>query len=78
MIINKITIGFVIQQFDTEQGKFTSQHFVAGDEVSYEDGLGNEAQDEMPTPEPYLPFEMKQPEDINSCNPIPFQQESHE
>jgi hypothetical protein len=40
MIINKTTVGFVIQKFDTESGKCVSQEFVAGDEVSYETESG--------------------------------------
>ena len=63
MLIDKITVGFVIQTFDTETGEYASQSFVAGDDVSYEvdgkpltpgHGLGA-------TPEPYLPFDMRQP-----------------
>ncbi len=39
MIINKITVGFVVQQFDTEKNKWVSQEFVASDnfEVEYAD-----------------------------------------
>jgi len=40
MIVNKITIGFVIQQFDTETSQCISQEFVSGDEVSYESENG--------------------------------------
>jgi hypothetical protein len=40
MIINKITTGYVIQQFDTEKQKFVSQEFVAGDEVDWETEVG--------------------------------------
>jgi hypothetical protein len=36
MILNKITTGFVIQQYDTETKKFVSQEFIAGDEVEWE------------------------------------------
>lgn len=57
MIVNKITIGFVIQQFDTETNTFVSQEFIAGDEVTYENQMG-EAVDSFLE---YLPFEMVQP-----------------
>lgn len=46
MIINKITVGFVIQKFDTESGKCVSQEFVAGDEVSYETESGEHLDDD--------------------------------
>lgn len=57
MIVNKITNGFVIQQFDTETRQFIGQEFIAGDEVTFEDEDGEsvESFDE------YLPYEMKQP-----------------
>lgn len=42
MLINKITIGFVTQTFDTETGKYTGQEFFAGGEVTYEYGRNNE------------------------------------
>ena len=63
MIIKKITVGFVIQSFDTEKGKFISQEFIALDQVDYEDEKGNIAtwppsNDEG---EPYLDFDMVQP-----------------
>ena len=60
MIINKITTGFVIQQFDTEKQKFVSQEFIAGDEVDWETEVGQPADmDESP----YLPFNMEQPDE---------------
>lgn len=60
MIVNKITTGFVIQQFDTETRQFVGQEFIAGGEVDFEDENGQpiEAFDE------YLPFEMKQPSEL--------------
>ena len=73
MIINKITTGFVIQTFDTEKKQYVRQKFIAGDEVTYEDGTGAEAvpptDEEMAEvnfgpeakEEPYLPFNMVQP-----------------
>ena len=62
MEYNKITHGYVIQQF--KDGKAVNQSFVAGDEVCYEDMNGNTVSpySETPTDEPYLPFDMKQPE----------------
>lgn len=41
MIVNKVTTGFVIQQFDTETRQFVSQEFVAGDQVDFEDEMGD-------------------------------------
>lgn len=55
----KITTGFVIQDYN-EQGKCTSQEFVAGDQVEWEDEWGNSI--EPKTNEEYCPYEMKQPE----------------
>jgi len=63
MIIDKITVGFVVQRYDTEEDKFVSQEFIAGDEVSYEDELGVAVEvDDFP----YLPFDMVQPEGDNA------------
>ena len=57
MKIKKITTGFVIQTFDTKEGKFVSQEFIAGDDVSYETEQG-----EAVSPDwlngAYLPFEI--------------------
>lgn len=69
-LISKVTIGFVIQTFDQSQDRFTSQEFVAGDEVNYEDDNGEpvdsaeceiERGDVMS--EPYIGFDMIQPQD---------------
>jgi hypothetical protein len=63
MIINKITTGFVVQQYDTDLQTWISQEFVAGDQCDYENEDGDPVpSDEMGDPEPYLPFEMVQPE----------------
>ena len=72
MMINKITPGFVCQTFNTETGKYVSQEFVAGAEVEYESeshSLPNNAElanmgfgPEAPNGEPYLPFDMVQPQ----------------
>ncbi len=72
MIINKITTGFVVQQYDTELQTWISQEFIAGEDVQYEYAdllseypnqdpaeMMNESNDGT---EPYLPFEMVQPE----------------
>ena len=70
MLISKVTVGFVCQTFDTELQRFTSQEFVASDDVTYEALLGgivfqyDPADDSlMDTVEPYLNFEMVQPAD---------------
>jgi hypothetical protein len=70
MIINKITHGFVVQSFDTDKQEWTLQAFHAGD-CEYETGDGDPINitdfEERVTgkKEPYLPFEMKQPSEIN-------------
>jgi hypothetical protein len=64
MIINKITVGFVIQKFDTETGKCVSQSFVAGDDVQYETEEGepvNLVQHSKKISQSYFPFDMVQP-----------------
>jgi hypothetical protein len=72
MIINKITIGYVVQKFDTETRKFVDQTFIGSDERSWENELGdplNLADDDDAeavygkggVDEPYLNFEMIQP-----------------
>jgi hypothetical protein len=60
MIVKKITVGFVVQKFDTKTKKFVSQEFVAGDEVTFEDEHWEILDDNEI--EEYLPFEMVQPE----------------
>ena len=66
MIIRKITTGFVIQTFDTDDWKYVSQMFVAGDTVDYENVRGDSVSPKLMTSiktgeEPYLPFDMVQP-----------------
>ena len=62
MKINKITTGFVIQTFDTETGKYTSQEFVAGDDVQYENEFGEKIEGLRLQRESVLPLDMVQPE----------------
>lgn len=65
MIVTKVTPGFVSQRYDTETGKWLDQAFIAGSEVEWEDEYGEAVDpDEMEGDEPYLPFEMKQPEEF--------------
>jgi hypothetical protein len=68
MKINKITTGFVIQTYDTELKEWTGQEFVAGNETDYEEaGTGailDSAAIWPKSDEPYLPFLMRQPDDI--------------
>ena len=59
MIINKITIGFVVQQYDTEAKKFINQTFTASDDVSWETPGGNYI--EEPPEAPNMPLEMVHP-----------------
>jgi len=61
-IVKKVTVGFVVQTFDTDTEKFISQEFIAGDQVDFEDESG-EPVDEFSE---YLPFEMVQP--LNDWN----------
>lgn len=70
MIYNKITTGFVIQQFDTEKNAYISQEFIAGVQVDYEnktgealdlEELGDQGFGPHSEVEPYLPFTMVQP-----------------
>jgi len=64
MIYTKVTPGFVTQRWDADNGCWLDQSFVASDDVTWEDEFG-EVMDptEMEGDEPYLPFEMKQPEE---------------
>lgn len=69
MLVNKITTGFVVQKFDTETGKFVSQHFTAGCECDYEEEDGTPlngsqlgVEDEQLVFDAYLPFDMIQPD----------------
>jgi hypothetical protein len=55
----KITTGFVVQTYEKNSaGEFvcTSQEFVAGDQVDYEDAEGNSI---SPPDHRYQPFNMK-------------------
>ena len=66
MRVNKITVGFVIQVFDTELKRFVSQQFTAGDDVAYEDEKGDAVESDLVKGkdgrEAYLPFHMVQPQ----------------
>lgn len=76
MIVSKITPGFVVQKFNTETGQYFKQEFIGGCEVEYENELGDPIlpPDEMMNEdgsEPYLPFDMVQPEikpDTSRCH----------
>ena len=59
----KITIGFVVQDYDEVDGKLVcqSQEFVAGGCVDYEDEDGNTVEIDFEK-EQYQPFDMVQPE----------------
>ena len=65
MLIHKITVGFVTQVFDADTNRWVSQEFTAGDQVDYEDDKGESVDYEkvLPSPEPYLCFDMVQPEE---------------
>jgi hypothetical protein len=68
MKINKTTTGFVIQTWDTDLRKWTGQEFVAGDQCEYEQAgtfqTLTPAEIWPNSPEPYLPFLMRQPNEI--------------
>jgi len=78
MIIKKITIGFVVQTFDTEKEFLLSQEFIAGDEVTYEDEKGEplsyydikwwRSGEDCGRVEPYCPFTMVQPDAIRGMS----------
>ena len=62
--INKITIGYVIQIFDTDIGDFISQEFVPDGDIFFEDeedGASFSSPPEEMEGE-YLNFDMVQPE----------------
>lgn len=62
MIVQKITTGFVVQTFDTEQRKFIGQEFVAGDQVEVEvNGESIDSSEVEGLDETYLSFDMLQP-----------------
>jgi hypothetical protein len=69
MIVDKITIGFVIQRFDTDSQRFISQEFVGSDQVDYEidgDSIDYEDfEDLLDSHSGYFPFEMVQPDYSN-------------
>lgn len=60
MIVKKITVGFVVQSYDTETYKFVHQEFVAGDQVDWENKDGETL--DSPATKNYLPFDMVQPQ----------------
>ena len=63
MVYNKITHGFVIQQFNNV-GECIGQEFVAGDIVEYETEYGDpiNVMDMPKNGDKYFPFEMEQPQ----------------
>jgi hypothetical protein len=58
MIVKKITVGFVVQTYDTNTRKYTGQEFIAGDQVDYETETG----DPIERISEYLAFDMVQPQ----------------
>jgi len=58
MAYKKITVGFVIQDFD-DNGNCVAQEFVAGDQVDYEDEEGNPV--DVDVSKEYHPYDMVQP-----------------
>ena len=68
MLIEKRIEGTVVQLFDTETGKYTMQYFQAGDQVEYRDEETQKPVESFPD---YLPFDMKQPDDIEDTFVLP-------
>jgi len=64
MILNKITVGFVSQTYDTETKKFTAQEFVASDETTWENTHGEKVEPQKA----YLRFDMIQPLNSSGSN----------
>jgi len=62
MIVKKITVGFVIQSYDTEVKKFVEQNFTAGDQVDWEDEFGEPIEHPEDAVTGYLAFDMVQPQ----------------
>jgi len=70
-VIKKITVGFVVQSYDTEKRRFFCQEFIAADAHHWEDQVGNPLTDSNEdlaliygqggVDEPYLNLEMVQP-----------------
>jgi len=64
MIVRKITVGFVVQEFDAATGRCLSQQFVAGDQVQFEDRAGQPIEDGqygIDLEALFWPLELKQP-----------------
>ena len=61
---NKITIGFVCQEYKEQNDKMicSHQYFVAGDEVSREDKIHGEPIEVDDSKEVYQSLDMQQPE----------------
>lgn len=63
--INKITVGWAVQVFDTETREWESQEFIGSDDVSFEDAENGDPVDNSWTEfVPDLPLEMVQPEEL--------------
>jgi hypothetical protein len=66
MKIQKITVGFVIQTYDTDAQCWTDQNFTAGEctyEVEGDEINESDFTDRAGGIKPYLPFSMMQPGD---------------
>jgi hypothetical protein len=72
MIVRKITVGLVVQEFDADTGRCLSQEFVAGSEVRCEDRQGNTVLDGdfgIDLEGLFHPLEMKSPEEASRGDP---------
>lgn len=66
MIVKKIVVGYVIQEFDTDIEEFVSNQFIASDDVEWEDenGVNLDPDNFVCLSDgtlPYLNFDMVQP-----------------
>jgi len=61
-MIQKITNGYVIQNFDEKSGKCVEQHFIAGDSCEWEDSENSPGTHiDEPVNIEYFPYNMIQP-----------------
>ena len=58
MKVKKITVGFVVQEYDTDKEEWIGQEFVDSDQVEWEDENGEHIDSVASS---YLPMAMVQP-----------------
>lgn len=50
--LHKITVGYVLQKWDFQTKEYLGAEFIAGDDVSYENELGEFVEEQEPSYEP--------------------------